>query len=294
MSVDRANEQHYELPPEFFGLFLGKYRKYSSGYWPDSSPAGHRDIALDAALDASESAMLELTVRRAQIADGQCILDLGCGWGSFCLYAAENFPASQFTAVSGSKDQIAYIRSEANRRGLKNIRAELSDVGDYRPAKRFDRVVSVEMFEHMKNYRKLFSRIAEWLEPEGKLFVHIFSHVRYPFEYPEDGSWMARTFFTGGTMPSDQLLFYFADDFAAEQHWRVSGLHYRKTLRAWLTRYDRNRSRILPILESVYGPGKAKRWLVYWRLFLIGCEETFGLNGGNEFIVSHYLFSKKT
>jgi cyclopropane-fatty-acyl-phospholipid synthase len=323
VTPERANEQHYELPPEFFELFLGKYRKYSSGFWPelhggkdeeDAGPSGRgegvgvRDEILPTrsdcinpspvrpsladALDASEEAMLDLTVRRARIEDGDRILDLGCGWGSFSLYAAERFPASRITAVSGSKYQIEHINREAVRRGLDNVRAELSDINDFHPRERFDRVVSVEMFEHMKNYRELFGRIAGWLEPGGRLFVHIFSHIRYSFEYPDDGSWMARTFFTGGTMPSDHLLLYFSDDFAAETHWRVSGRHYRKTLRAWLEKYDRNRSRILPILESVYGPAAAKRWFVYWRLFLMGCEETFGLGGGNEFIVSHYLFRK--
>jgi cyclopropane-fatty-acyl-phospholipid synthase len=296
LSVERANEQHYELPPEFFRRFLGRRMKYSSGYWSgDHSLRLGRERKrnkLTAGLDEAEAAMLELTSRRAEVGDGQRILDLGCGWGAVSLYLAQAYPHARITAVSGSRYQIDYIREQAREQGYTNLEAIACDINDFQPKDRFDRIISVEMFEHMKNYRELLQRICSWLEPGGKLFVHLFSHHRYCYEYPDTGSWMARTFFTGGTMPSDYLLLYFHSGLTLEGHWRVSGDHYRKTLRAWLDRYDRNRRHIMPILESAYGTKEAKRWFIYWRLFLMACEETFGLRDGNEYLVSHYLFEK--
>ncbi len=295
VAVEKANEQHYELPPDFFTLFLGPHMKYSCGYWteransPTETTPGAKGTG-STGLAGSEEAMLELTCSRAQVEDGQTILDLGCGWGALGLYIAEQFPNSVVVTVSGSKDQAGYINGQKEHRGITNLTTRTADINDFHPEQKFDRIISVEMFEHMKNYRELTARVADWLKPGGKLFVHIFSHREFCYEYTD--SWMARTFFSGGTMPSDDLLLYFQEQLHIEKHWRVSGLHYKKTLRAWLDRFDGNRGRIMPVLVRAYGEKDAARWRVYWRLFFMACEETFGLDGGNEYIVSHYLFGK--
>ncbi|MBU6182191.1 MAG: cyclopropane-fatty-acyl-phospholipid synthase family protein [Verrucomicrobia bacterium] len=281
-----ANEQHYEVPTEFFQLVLGPRMKYSSGYWPRE----------DTTFAESEEAMLALTCQRAELADGMDILELGCGWGSLTLWMAEKFPGSRITGVSNSATQRAHIEAEAARRGFSNVRIVTADMNVFEAGDgAFDRVVSVEMFEHMKNYRLLMAKVARWLRPGGKLFVHIFTHreFAYHFEGKDPSDWITRYFFEGGTMPSDDLLLYFQEDLAIESHWRVCGTHYQRTSEAWLEKMDANSRAITPILEKTYGPENAAKWRAYWRVFFMSCAELWGFRGGNEWLVSHYLFSKK-
>lgn len=280
-----ANQQHYELPPAFFRLCLGPRLKYSSGLWP----AGVTTLA------ESEEAMLALTCERAQLRDGQDVLELGCGWGSLTLYMAEKFPNSRITAVSNSRPQREFILAEAARRGVTPPTVITADANTFSPPGGtgvFDRIVSVEMMEHMKNYGTLLERVASWLRPDGKLFVHIFTHTRIAYAFEGD-DWIGRYFFTGGTMPSDDLLLHFADDLAVEDHWRVSGTHYAKTARGWLEKLDANREAALVVLRENYGDAEAPKWLNRWRTFFIACEELWGLDGGTQWIVSHYLFAKR-
>ena len=281
-----ANEQHYEVPTEFFKLVLGPRMKYSSGYWPSETTS----------FAESEEAMLALSCERAELADGLDILELGCGWGSLTLWMAENYPNARVTGVSNSATQKLHIESEAARRGLSNIRIVTADMNVFEAGdSAFDRVVSVEMFEHMKNYQLLMAKVARWLRPGGKLFVHIFTHreFAYHFEGKDPSDWITRYFFEGGTMPSDDLLLYFQDDLAIEKHWRVSGTHYQRTSEAWLENMDANEAAITPILERVYGKDQTAKWRAYWRVFFLSCAELWGFRGGNEWLVSHYRFAKR-
>jgi cyclopropane-fatty-acyl-phospholipid synthase len=278
---DRANEQHYEVPASFFARVLGPWRKYSCGLWEE----GVEDLGL------AEERMLALTCARAQVEGGQRILDLGCGWGSFSLYAAEHYPTASLLAVSNSRSQGEFIREEVKRRGLTNLEVRTADVNDFRPPGRYDRVVSVEMFEHLKNYGEILARIAGWMAPGGRLFVHMFVHRESAYHYESDGpdDWMGRYFFTGGTMPAHDLLQEFGDDLVVMERWRVPGGHYRETCEAWLRNMDAQREEIWPILEQTYGADEAKRWWVRWRVFFMACAELFGYGGGEEWFVGHYL-----
>jgi cyclopropane-fatty-acyl-phospholipid synthase len=286
-----ANQQHYEVPTEFYLKTLGKHLKYSSCYY-DSFDIG----SAASGLDAAEARMLALTCQRARLADGERILELGCGWGSLSLWMAEHYPRSHITAVSNSRTQKAHIDAQARERGLTNLEIVTCDVNalEFPVETQFDRVVSVEMFEHMRNYQTLLGRIAGWLRPGGSLFVHIFTHHRfaYTFEVRDESDWMAKYFFTGGIMPSDDLLHYFQRDLRLAEHWQVDGRHYQLTSEAWLARMDAHRNELLPIMAATYGDDQALRWWVYWRVFFMSCAELFGYRGGREWLVSHYLFEK--
>jgi len=280
-----ANQQHYEVPTEFYTYCLGKHLKYSSGYWKD----GVTDI------DVSEFDMLQLTCQRAELEDGQDVLELGCGWGSLSLFMAAKFTNSRFTVVSNSRTQKQYIDEQAIARNIKNLTVITADINDFSIDKTFDRVVSVEMFEHMRNYQKLMAKVAGVLKPGGKLFVHIFTHKQYAykFEVKDESDWMSQYFFTGGIMPSDDLLLYFNDDLSIEKHWHVSGMHYSKTSEAWLQNMDRHKAQIMPLFTKTYGAENAVKWWVYWRIFYMACAELWKFNNGDEWMVSHYLFNKK-
>ena len=281
---EKANEQHYEVPPRLFELVLGDRLKYSSGLWPEGVSS----------LDESEVAMLKLTTDRAGLVDGQDVLELGCGWGSLTLYMAECFPKSKITAVSNSNDQRQFIEARCEERNLKNVEIITADMNDFETAKLFDRVISIEMFEHMRNYEKLLGRVNVWLKNKGKLFVHIFSHqkIAYPFEDNDDADWMAREFFSGGQMPSHRLLMSFPGQMKIEKDWRVSGTHYEKTSLAWLQKMDTNKAEVLELFKKTYGESEANLWFQRWRIFFMSCEVLFGFNRGSEWGVSHYLFER--
>ena len=281
-----ANQQHYEVPSGFFQRVLGPNLKYSCCYYQDAGTS----------LGEAEETMLRLTAQRARLGNGDRILELGCGWGSLSLWMARAFPKSRITAVSNSHSQKAFIDACARERGLANLEIITCDVNALAFAQgvQFDRVVSVEMFEHMRNYQTLLQRIAGWLAPTGTLFVHIFTHkdYAYPFEVRDESDWMARYFFTGGIMPSDDLLLYFQDHLRLREHWQVDGRHYSRTSEHWLENMDRHRAEIEPILASTYGQAAAGRWWNYWRVFFMACAELWGFDRGREWLVSHYLFEK--
>ena len=283
--TDKANEQHYELPPEFFKTVLGSHLKYSSAIW----------LPQCRSLDQSEVDALELLAQRAQLSDGQKILDLGCGWGSFSLWAAQRFPGSEFVCVSNSKPQGEFIRSTARELGITNLDVRTADMNSFDPKGTFDRIVSVEMFEHMRNYDHLLERISTWLKEDGLMFVHIFTHKDFAYTYnAEDQSeWMAKYFFTGGVMPSHKLLTQFDKHLRVTDSWRISGEHYQKTLEAWLEKFDRNEESIRDIFNQFYGKKNTTKWMWRWRLFFLACSELFGYKRGSEWGVSHYVFKKQ-
>lgn len=278
LETDKANEQHYEVPPEFFELVLGPQLKYSSAYWP----GGTKDLG-----DA-EVRMLELSCARAGLTDGQEVLELGCGWGSLTLYMARVFPNSRITAISNSVAQARFIEARAP----ENVRLITADMNDFHLPESFDRVVSVEMFEHMRNYRELLHRIAGWLRPDGKLFVHVFCHRKYAYPFETNGAdnWMGRHFFTGGIMPSLDLLPRFDRDLSLEAVWEVEGQHYSRTARAWRENLEERRDEVVRVFREAYGKDAVK-WYHRWRIFFLACEELFGYGGGREWIVGHYLFA---
>ncbi len=280
-----ANEQHYEVPTAFYRLCLGPRLKYSGCLYPTGAES----------LGQAEEAMLALYVERARLADGQEILELGCGWGSLGLYLAERFPAARITGVSNSRTQKEYIDAEAQRRGVGNLRILTCDMNAFAAeAGRYDRVVSVEMFEHMKNYRVLLAKVAGWLKPDGRLFVHIFTHrnLSYHFVARDASDWMSRYFFTGGQMPAHDLLPRFHEDLRLVEDWKVNGAHYQHTAEDWLRNMDRHRAEVLPLFAQTYGADQARKWWSYWRVFYMSCAELWGYRGGEEWLVSHYLFAK--
>jgi cyclopropane-fatty-acyl-phospholipid synthase len=283
--TDAANAQHYELPPAFFEQCLGPHLKYSCAYYPRG----------DETLAAAEKAMLALYCERAELADGQEILELGCGWGSLTLWMAERYPRARICAVSNSTAQRRHIQQQCQQRGIGNVSVVTADVNRLAlPPAAFDRCVSIEMFEHMRNYETLLARIAGWLQPQGKLFVHIFAHatLMYPFETQGDDNWMGQHFFTGGLMPAAGTLPRFQRDLRLEQQWAVDGTHYARTANDWLRNQDRNHVQVLRILNDAYGPKAGALWLQRWRLFWIACAETFGYAGGQEWLVAHYRFAR--
>jgi len=288
IETDAANDQHYEVPAEFYDLCLGPRKKYSSGLWPNQSTS----------FEESEELMLDLYCKRAGVKDGMKIVDLGCGWGSLTLWLCEKYPNAKVTSISNSTSQREFILADARRRGLnyKNINVITCNVSDDKGVldivKDNDLVMTIEMFEHMKNYSLLLKKIKAFLKPAGKLFVHIFTHRDYTYNF-EDG-WMAENFFTGGTMPSDDMLLYFCKDFSILNHWRVSGQNYEKTSNGWLAHLDRNwkNGKLKPVLKKAYGEGKEKFWYISWRLFFLACAELWGYRNGQEWIVSHYVFQR--
>ena len=281
----KANEQHYEVPSAFFGEVLGPHRKYSGCWWPPGVES----------LEAAEAAALEATCERAQLRDGQDILELGCGWGSLTLWMASRYPASRITAVSSSHSQREYIMREAARRKLTNVRVITCDMNEFDAAERFNRIVSVEMLEHMRNWPALFGRVSAWLEPGGLFFMHVFVHRSTPYAFVErDASdWMSRHFFSGGMMPSDDLALHCQDHLKIVQRWRWNGRHYERTANAWLANMDARRAAVWPVLEQTYGVEAAPQWWARWRIFFMSCAELFGYDKGEQWWVSHYLFERR-
>lgn len=282
---DKANEQHYEVPAEFFGHVLGLHRKYSGCWWGEGVST----------LDEAEARALAVTCDRAGLADGQDVLELGCGWGSLTLWMAQRYPHSRVTAVSNSASQRRYIEAEAQRRALANVQVVTCDMNGFDTEQRFDRVVSVEMFEHMRNWPGLFAAVARWLRPEGQFFMHVFTHQGAPYEFVErDASdWMTRHFFSGGMMPSDDLALHFQDHLRLRHRWRWDGRHYERTANAWLANMDGARAEVWPLLEQTYGRDQAAVYWQRWRLFFMSCAELFGYERGQRWGVSHYLFERR-
>jgi len=281
-----ANEQHYEVPADFFGQVMGDHLKYSCCYWPDNVSN----------LSEAEVAALELSVKRAGIEDGMQVLDLGCGWGSLSLWIAEHFPNGFITSVSNSASQREFILKKASERSIQNIEVIVCDMNDFTTDKQFNRVVSIEMFEHMHNYGELFRRINDWLLPDGHFFMHIFCHRTTPYEYLDKGpgDWMSRYFFSGGIMPSADLPLLFAKNLSIAERWHWSGQHYAKTCDAWLNNMDQNKDAIMSVLVGCYGEADGSLWWQRWRIFFMACAELFDYDEGREWYVGHYLFGRVT
>ncbi|MCB1019525.1 MAG: class I SAM-dependent methyltransferase [Acidobacteria bacterium] len=281
---EKANEQHYEAPPELFRLALGPRMKYSCCFWDEGAET----------LAEAEEAALEETCRRAELIDGHDILELGCGWGSLSLWMAERYPNSRITAVSNSSLQRGFIQQRALERGLANLRVVTADMNDFSTGDRFDRVVSVEMFEHMRNYEELLRRIAGWLRPDGKLFVHIFCHRRHGYAFETTGAteWLGRNFFTGGIMPSADVFTHFEREMRLSRQWSWGGEHYQKTAEAWLANMDRRKGEVLAVLSRTYGADEAERTFQRWRIFFMACAELWGYAEGKEWVVGHYLLER--
>ncbi len=282
---EKANAQHYEIPAEFYQYCLGVNRKYSSCFWQADTQT----------LDDAETFALAQTCAHARLQDGQQILELGCGWGSLTLWMASHYPNARITAVSNSASQRSYIMAQAAARGLSNVEVLTADMNVFDIDRSFDRIVSVEMFEHMRNYQVLYAKVARWLKPEGLFFKHIFVHryAAYPFDVKADDDWMSQYFFSGGMMPSDDLPLYFQDHLKLEDKWRWDGTHYEKTANAWLQNMDNHHAALTPVLQAIYGAADAEMWRQRWRIFFMACAELFGYQQGQTWWVSHYLFSKR-
>lgn len=282
--AEKANAQHYELPTAFFQTVLGQYLKYSCGFWTPETKS----------LDRAEAIALLRTAEHAGIEDGQDILELGSGWGALSLWLANHYRKSRITAVSNSRTQRDYVAAEARRRGLDNLSAVVADMNEFAPEGSFDRIVSIEMFEHMRNYRALYARIHDWLRPGGRFFKHIFVHRLVPYEFADrgPGDWMSRHFFSGGMMPSLDLPLRYQEQLRLVRRWHWSGTHYAKTANAWLERLDANRDALLPLFEQTYGAAEARQWQQRWRIFFMACAELFGYRDGREWLVAHYLFER--
>jgi len=283
LASDEAKTQHYEVPTEFFKYVLGPRLKYSCGLWQNET--------ID--LQSAEESMLQLTCERAQINDGMRILDLGCGWGSLAFWIAEHFPHSQIVAVSNSTTQRDHIVNQSDQRGYQNIEAIAANITSFIPQETFDRIISIEMFEHMRNYELLLTRLCSWLHTDGKLFVHVFCNRQFPyfFEDADSDDWMARHFFTGGMMPSEDIFFHFEQQTKVESHWRLSGCEYQRTAEAWLKNLDANRTEVTKILSNQNHGTNSAITVARWRLFFLACSELFGYKNGTEWYVSHYLLN---
>lgn len=281
---EKANEQHYELPAAFFAAVLGPHRKYSCGLWGDGVTT----------LEQAEAAALAQTCQRAQLTDGQEVLELGCGWGSLSLWMASHYPASRILAVSNSASQREFIVAQARARGLTNLEVVTCDFNAFDTDRRFDRVVSVEMFEHLRNWPAAFARVSRWLRPQGRFFLHVFAHRGAPYTFePRDASdWMSRHFFSGGMMPSDDLALQCQDDLVLAGHWRWDGRHYQRTAAAWLARMDARHDELRPLFAAQYG-ADAALWWMRWRLFFLAVQELFGYRQGQQWWVSHYLLAPR-
>jgi cyclopropane-fatty-acyl-phospholipid synthase len=281
---EAANAQHYEVPAEFFRHALGKHRKYSSAWWPKGVHT----------LDEAEARGLAATCEHAGLADGQRILELGCGWGSLTLWMAEHYPGARITAVSNSNSQREHIMAEARRRNLANVNVITQDMNRFEAPEQYDRVVSVEMLEHMRNWDEIFRRVHGWLVPGGRFLMHVFVHraVPYAFEVRDASDWMSQFFFTGGMMPSDDMALHFQRDLRLLRRWRWDGTHYEKTANAWLRNIDAQRAEVMPVLAATYGPEQAAMWFQRWRIFFMACAELFGYEQGQQWWVSHYLFER--
>lgn len=283
--TDKANEQHYEVPSEFYELILGKHNKYSCCFWDEETQS----------LNQAEENALDISCLHAQLYNGQQILELGCGWGSLTLWMAQKYPQSHITAVSNSHSQRKHIETCAQALGLSNIDVLTCDMNDFNTDKEFNRIVSIEMFEHMRNWEILFSNVAGWLKGNGKFFMHVFTNrqAAYAFEVKESSDWMSEYFFTGGMMPSDDLALYFQHDLALEKNWAWSGHHYAKTSNAWLQNMDNHKTELMQLIKDTYCEHNSQTWWMRWRIFFMACAELFAFDNGQQWHVMHYRFKKK-